>query len=143
MVWEAWFTLAVVGLCIGLLVYSRHAPDIILMAGLTLLLLGGVLSPQEALAGLANEGMVTVAVLYIVVTGLRETGGIAWISNTILGRPGSLPAAQFRLMLPVVGLSAFLNNTPVVAIFIPAVQDWARRHRLAISRLMIPLSYAS
>lgn len=143
MVWEAWFTLAVVGLCIGLLVYSRHAPDIILMAGLTLLLLGGVLSPQEALAGLANEGMVTVAVLYIVVTGLRETGGIAWISNNILGRPGSLPAAQFRLMLPVAGLSAFLNNTPVVAIFIPAVQDWARRHRLAISRLMIPLSYAS
>ena len=85
--WEAWYTLAVVALCIGLLVYIRHAPDIILMAGLTLLLLGGVLSPREALAGLANEGMVTVGVLFIVVTGLRETGGIAWISNTILGRP--------------------------------------------------------
>jgi di/tricarboxylate transporter len=141
--WEAWYTLAVVALCIGLLVYIRHAPDMILMAGLTLLLLGGVLSPREALAGLANEGMVTVGVLYIVVTGLRETGGIAWVSSTILGRPRSLPDAQLRLMLPVVALSAFLNNTPVVAIFIPAVQDWARRHRLAISRLMIPLSYAA
>jgi di/tricarboxylate transporter len=46
-------------------------------------------------------------------------------------------------MLPVAGLSAFLNNTPVVAIFIPAVQDWAKRHRLELSRLLIPLSYAS
>jgi di/tricarboxylate transporter len=143
MAWEAWYTLAVVAVCVGLLVYSRYAPDIILMAGLTLLLLAGVLTPGEALAGLANEGMVTVGVLYIVVTGLRETGAITWISNAILGRPRSLPGAQARLMLPVAGLSAFLNNTPVVAIFIPAVHDWARRHRLAISRLMIPLSYAS
>ncbi|MCK5480357.1 MAG: SLC13 family permease [Gammaproteobacteria bacterium] len=141
--WEAWFTLCVVTVCIGLLVYLRYAPDIILMSGLTLLLLSGVLSPQEALAGFANEGMVTVGVLYIVVTGLRETGGIAWISQTILGRPRSLPDAQFRLMLPVAAFSAFLNNTPVVAMFIPAVQDWARRHRLSVSRLMIPLSYAA
>ena len=45
-------------------------------------------------------------------------------------------------MAPVAGLSAFLNNTPVAAIFIPAVEDWAKRHRLELSRLMIPLSYA-
>jgi di/tricarboxylate transporter len=141
--WEAWFTLGVVTGCIALLVYLRHAPDIILMAGLTLLLLGGVLSPQEALAGLANEGMVTVGVLYIVVTGLRETGGIAWLSQRVLGRPHSLRNAQLRLMLPVSALSAFLNNTPVVAMFIPAIQDWAKRHRLSVSRLMIPLSYAA
>jgi len=143
MEWKAWYTLAVVAVCIGLLVTRRQASDVILMAGLTLLLLGGVLSPGEALAGLSNEGMVTVGVLYIVVSGLRETGAIGWIGNHVLGRPRSLPHAQLRLMLPVAALSAFLNNTPVVAIFIPAVQDWARRHRLAISRLMIPLSYAA
>lgn len=143
MEWESWYTLAVVIVCISLLVARRHASDVILMAGLTLLLLGGILSPAEALAGLANEGMVTVGVLYVVVSGLRETGAIAWISNSVLGRPRSLPRALVRLMVPVAALSAFLNNTPVVAIFIPAVQDWARRHRLAISRLMIPLSYAA
>jgi di/tricarboxylate transporter len=141
--WEAVFTLGVVAACIALLAWNRYSPDLILMAGLTLLLLAGVLTPQAALAGLANEGMVTVGVLYLVVSGLRETGGIAWISQTILGRPRSLAGAQLRMMLPVAALSAFLNNTPVVALFIPAVQDWAKRHRLSISRLMIPLSYAS
>ncbi|MGD2056803.1 MAG: SLC13 family permease [Gammaproteobacteria bacterium] len=141
--WEAVITLGVVAVCIVLLAWNRYSPDLILMAGLTLLLLAGVLTPQAALAGLANEGMVTVGVLYLVVSGLRETGGIAWISQTVLGRPRSLTGAQLRMMLPVATLSAFLNNTPVVALFIPAVQDWAKRHRLSISRLMIPLSYAS
>jgi di/tricarboxylate transporter len=87
--------------------------------------------------------MLTVAVLYVVVTGLTETGAVGWIVASLLGKPRSAARARLRLMAPVAGLSAFLNNTPVVAIFIPAVEDWAKRHRLALSRLMIPLSYAS
>ncbi|MES9869611.1 MAG: SLC13 family permease, partial [Sedimenticola sp.] len=66
MAWEAWFVLTVVLLCIGLLASNRFSPDLILMGGLTLFLVTGVISPQQALAGLSNEGMVTVAVLYIV-----------------------------------------------------------------------------
>lgn len=143
MVWEAWLTLAVVALCIGLLATNRYPPDIVMLGGLTLLLLSGVLTPAEALAGLSNEGMVTVAVLYVVVSGLQETGGTAWVSQSLLGRPRSVAHAQMRLMAPVAALSAFLNNTPVVAMFIPAVQDWAKRHGIAVSKLMIPLSYAA
>jgi di/tricarboxylate transporter len=143
MPWEAWFTLAVVALCIGLLAGNRYPPDTVMMGGLTLLLLAGVLSPAEALAGLSNEGMVTVAVLYVVVSGLQETGGTAWVSQSLLGRPRSVAHAQMRLMAPVAALSAFLNNTPVVAMFIPAVQDWAKRHGIAVSHLMLPLSYAA
>jgi Na+/H+ antiporter NhaD/arsenite permease-like protein len=52
------------------------------------------------------------------------------MSNLLLGQPRSEIYAQFRLMLPAFGLSAFLNNTPIVAIFIPAIQDWAKRHHL-------------
>ena len=63
MAWEAWLTLAVVALCIGLLASNRYAPDTVMLGGLTLLLLTGVLTPADALAGLSNEGMVTVAVL--------------------------------------------------------------------------------
>ncbi len=143
MVWEAWLTLAVVALCIGLLASNRYPPDIVMLGGLTLLLLSGVLTPAEALAGLSNEGMVTVAVLYVVVSGLQETGGTAWVSQSLLGRPRSVAQAQLRLMVPVSALSAFLNNTPVVAMFIPAVQDWAKRHGIAASKLMLPLSYAA
>ena len=141
--WEGWFSLGVVGLCFGLFIWGRAAPDIVTTAGLTLLLVAGIVTPQEGLAGFSNEGMLTVAVLYVVVTGLTETGAVGWIVASLLGKPRSAARARLRLMAPVAGLSAFLNNTPVVAIFIPAVEDWAKRHRLALSRLMIPLSYAS
>jgi Na+/H+ antiporter NhaD/arsenite permease-like protein len=102
-----------------------------------------VLSVDEALAGFANPGVITVAVLYVVVTGLTETGAVGWIGQALLGRPRSEADARLKLMLPAAGLSAFLNNTPVVAIFIPAVLDWAKRHRLRLSGLLIPLSFAS
>jgi di/tricarboxylate transporter len=141
--WEGWFSLGVVVLCFGLFLWGRAAPDIVTAAGLTLLLLFGIVTPQEGLAGFSNEGMLTVAVLYVVVTGLTETGAVGWIVAALLGKPRSPVHARLRLMVPVAALSAFLNNTPVVAVFIPAVEDWAKRHRLALSRLMIPLSYAS
>lgn len=140
---DAWFVLAVVALCFGLLASNRFSPDLILMAGLTLLLVSGVVSPVDALAGFANEGMATVAVLYIVITGFRETGGINWIVQSVLGTPSSTTHGQLKVMAPVTALSAFLNNTPVVAIFIPAIDDWAKRHRLSVSKLMLPLSYAA
>ncbi len=141
--WEGWYSIAVTTLCFTTLALTRYSPDIVMVGGLTLLLLAGVLSPEQALSGLANEGMVTVGVLYVVVAGLRETGGIGWIVHSVLGRPRSLQHAQIRLMAPVAAMSAFLNNTPVVAIFIPAISDWAKRNGLSVSKLMIPLSYAS
>lgn len=141
--WEGWFSLALVVFCFGMFVWGRAAPDIVTSGAVTLLLLFGVITPTEALAGFSNEGMLTVAVLYVVVTGLTETGAVSWIIQPLLGHPRSPSQARLRLMVPVAALSAFLNNTPVVAVFIPAVQDWAKRHRLELSRLMIPLSYAS
>ena len=143
MTWDAWFVLAVISLCFGLLATNRFSPDLILMGGVTLFLVSGVISTSQALAGFSNEGMVTVAVLYIVVTGIRETGGINWIVQSVLGVPKSLANAQMKVMAPVAALSAFLNNTPVVAVFIPAIEDWAKRHRISVSKLMMPLSYAA
>ena len=141
--WEGWFSLGLVVLCFVLFAFTRIAPDLVTSAALTLLLVTGILTTEEALHGFANEGMLTVGVLYIVVTGLTETGAVGWIGQGLLGRPQSETWARLRLMAPVAALSAFLNNTPVVAIFIPAVQDWAKRNQLALSRLLIPLSYAT
>jgi di/tricarboxylate transporter len=141
--WEGWFSLGLVVLCFLLFGFTRIAPDLVTSAALTLLLVTGILTTDEALHGFANEGMLTVGVLYIVVTGLTETGAVGWLGQGLLGRPRGETEARLRLMAPVAALSAFLNNTPVVAIFIPAVQDWAKRNRLALSRLLIPLSYAT
>lgn len=141
--WEAWLTLAVVMGCFAMMAFTWISPDIIMSAGLTLLLVSGVLLPGEALAGFSNQGMLTVAVLYVVVSGLTETGAVGWIVQNMLGRPRGIRQAQARLMTPAAILSAFLNNTPVVAVFVPAVKVWARRNNLSLSRLLIPLSYAS
>lgn len=140
---DAWIALSVIAGCLLALIFTRRPPDMILCGGVVILLLAGVLSPKEALAGMANEGMVTVGVLFIVAQALSETGVVNWISLNVLGRPKSVRLAQFRLMAPVAMFSSILNNTPVVAMMIPAVRDWAKRNNLPVSQLMIPLSYAA
>jgi Na+/H+ antiporter NhaD/arsenite permease-like protein len=104
---DAWFTLAVIACCFVLLATNRWGPDSIMVGGLTLLLVAGVLTPEQALAGMANEGMATVGVLYVVVSGLKETGGVGWLVQRALGRPQSLAGAQIRLILPASLLSIF------------------------------------
>lgn len=141
--WAAPFTLGLVVVLFLLLAFTSLAPDILLLAGVVVLLLAGLLTPADALAGLSNEGMVTVAVLYIVGAGVRETGGVDWIAKSLFGRPKSLFMAIFRLVFPTMGLSAFMNNTPLVAMLLPAVGDFAKSQRIAPSKLMIPLSYAA
>jgi di/tricarboxylate transporter len=140
---DAWIALSVIGGCLLALIFSRRPPDMILCGGVVILLLLNVITPKEALAGMSNEGMVTVGVLFIVAQALSETGVVSWISHSILGRPKSAPMAQLRLMGPVAVFSTILNNTPVVAMMIPAVRDWAKRNNLPVSQLMIPLSYAA
>lgn len=140
---EAWFTLIVVGLCLAALISNRVGADTAMMGGLSLLLVTGIVTPAQGLAGFANEGMITVGVLFVVVAGLRDTGAVSWIVKHLLGRPRGLADAQMRIMAPVSAMSAFLNNTPVVAMMIPAIQDWGRRFQISPSRLLIPLSYAA
>ncbi len=140
---EAWYSLLVVCAVLAVLSRSRFPPDLVLMGGLAMLFVPGILTPTEALAGLANEGMVTVGLLFIVSAGIVETGGVTWISERLFGRPRSTAHALTRMMLPAAGLSGFMNNTPLVAMLIPAVNDWAKQHRLAPSKLMMPLSFAA
>jgi di/tricarboxylate transporter len=140
---DAWLTLAVVFCTLSLLIVTRISSDVILVAGLTALMLVGVLSPEQALRGLANPGLATVGVLYVVAAGLVNTGTVHAVGTMLLGRPNSVRSAQLRLMLPVAALSGFLNSTPLVAMLVPVVEEWARRCRYSVSKLMIPLSYAA
>ncbi len=141
--WEAWFTLGVLGLVFGLLALTRLTPDLVLIGGVLVLLMARIISPDDALSGLSNEGMVTVGILFIVGAGVRETGGVAWLAERLFGRPRSAQTAVLRMMLPTTTLSAFMNNTPLVAMLIPAVADWAKQYRIPASKLMLPLSYAA
>jgi len=141
--WEGGFSILVTLAVLGTLVFTRIGPELVLMAALTLLLVTGVLAPDQALAGFSNSGLITVAAMFVVAAGIRSAGGVDLIVQHVLGQPRGQRRAITRLALPVVLLSGVLNNTPVVATFIPAVTRWARRLSLPTSALMIPLSYAS
>jgi hypothetical protein len=125
------------------LIRNIARPDIILFGTLVLLTTVGVIDPVEAVGGFDNEGLVTVATMFIVVTGLSATGGMSLITSPLLGRPRSTLDAQTRLMLPVTAMSAFLNNTPPVAMFMPVVNDWCKKSAISPSKLFLPLSYAA
>jgi di/tricarboxylate transporter len=140
---DALLTAIVVVSALGVLVATRYPPDVVFGLALTVLLVSGVVDPARAFAGFSNEGVITVAILYVVVSGLRETGGVHWISRRLLGKPKTLEGAQVRLTGPVAFFSAFLNNTPIVAMLVPAVREWAKGLRLPVSKLMMPLSYAA
>ena len=140
---HAWITVAVIACTFVALIGTRVAPDGILVAGLTVLILTGVLTPTEALRGLGNPGLATVGVLYVVAACLVNTGAVQRLSTTLLRWPKSVVSAQLRLMLPTAAASAFLNNTPLVAMLVPLVEEWSRRCRISVSKLMMPLSFAA
>ncbi|HXV75290.1 MAG TPA: SLC13 family permease [Candidatus Polarisedimenticolaceae bacterium] len=146
--WEGWFTLGLVGLMGVALVRGMAGPDTTLLAGITVLMTMRLFStrfprPVELVAGFGNEGLVTIAVLFVVASGLSRTGAMDMLTRPLLGRPRSVPRAQLRVMAPVAALSAFINNTPIVAVFTPVIADWCRATRLQPGKLFIPLSYAA
>ncbi|MFW6049707.1 MAG: SLC13 family permease [Myxococcota bacterium] len=140
---EAWLTVGVTVGMVLVMALNVAGPDVVLLGGLTILLAAGVVSAEAAFDGFSNPAVLTIAALFVVAAGVRETGGLDFVGRRILGRPRSLTTGQLRMMLPVSGISAFLNNTPVVAMMVPLVTDWARRTGLSHSRLLMPLSYAA
>lgn len=122
---------------------NRVAIELAMLAGLVLQVVLGAVAPTAALAGFAHPAVIAIAALFVVAAALRETGATRAVAPALLGRPASVTAAQFRLMAPVALLSAFINNTPVVAMYLPLVRDWARRIRVSPSKLLMPLSFAS
>jgi di/tricarboxylate transporter len=140
---DAWVTVGTLLSILVVLVTTNVAADFAMLGGLTLLLTVGVLSPREALAGMAEPAMVTVAALFIVAAGIRETGALYLVIERLFGRPTSVVKAQLRMMLPVAGLSAFMNNTPLVAMLLPVVTDWSKKMGLSPSKLLMPLSFST
>jgi di/tricarboxylate transporter len=140
--WQMAVTAAVVvGTLLGLL-FVQRGPDMIMFGGVVVLMLTGILGPTEALQGMANEGMIAVAALFMVAAGVERTGALAVIVERVLGRPRSLMAAQVRTTVGPGILSAFMNNTPVVALLVPVIREWARKNRLSVSKLLMPMNCA-
>ncbi|MCH7798222.1 MAG: SLC13 family permease [Planctomycetes bacterium] len=151
---EAWFTVGTITLVILALISNRISVDVAMIGGLTLLMVGdfffGYLRDQyvfsdfsRAISGFAHPALLMIASLFVVAAGLQETGGMEAVAQKLLGRPRSVAMAQVRLMAPVALMSGFMNNTPIVAMYLPIVNNWARKLRLSPSKLFMPLSFGA
>jgi len=138
--WESYYCVAVLALVFAGLINNR-APDALLLGALVLVSIAGIISPEEALVGFSNAGMLTVGALYVVAAALRETGALDVVGSWALGNAKSERGVLVRMAGSLPIMSAFLNNTPIVAMFIPIVSSWCKKHRIAPSRLLLPLSY--
>ncbi len=118
-------------------------PDVTALGALAVLGLSGVITPAEALAGFADPAVVTIGALFIVSAALTRTGVVERVGQLIvrLSR-GSHSAALLLLLLWTAGLSAFVNNTPVVLVFLPICQQVGRELKMSTSKVLIPIAYA-
>jgi di/tricarboxylate transporter len=139
--WQGWFTLGVVGLVFVLMVRAVGPPDILLLGGTVLVGLAGIITVEDVVSGFSNKSMLTIGALFVVAAAMRETGALDRVGARMLGKARTERGALLRIAPQVAGLSAFLNNTAVVAMVIPIIGDWCRRHRISPSRLLIPIAY--
>lgn len=140
---QAWTMLGILAAMFALLVWGRFPTWLVFMGTLTAAMTFKLAPADALLKGFSNSGVVTVAALFPVAAGMYSTGAITLLSKLLLGRPKTLAAAQMKILPPIAIGSAFLNNTPLVAMMIPAIRDLARATGLAPSKLFMGLSFAS
>ena len=144
MTWEIVFVLGLAGCAVVLFVTEKLSTDIVAILIMVALLVAGVLSPTEGLAGFANSATVAVGAMFVLSAGMFRSGAVNFVGSALskLARR-SMSLMLFVLMTGVGVLSSFLNNTAAVAILIPVVIVVARRVNTSPSKLLMPLSFAS
>ncbi len=136
--------LAVLLLAIVLFVTEKLRVDMVALLVMALLLLSGVISPIEGLAGFSNAATITVASMFILSAGLFKTGAVSFLGTFVsMVFKNGFWIGIFSVMVVVALLSAFINNTPVIAIFLPILLGVARDTGFSASKILIPVSFAS
>ena len=144
MTWEIAFVLGLLLLTLLAFIWEKYPPDIIALSVFSTLLLSGVLPREKAMAVFANPAAITVAAMFVLSAALVKCGAVDYLTSWF-SRTATLPypLVIFLLVVTVAFISAWINNTPVVVVFVPVVLALARKMKLPASKFLIPLSYAS
>jgi len=141
---EIWIVIALLLTAIGLFSTERIGVDLTAMLIMTALLLTGVLTPEEGFSGFSNAATVTVAAMFVISAGLRQTGAVSFLAMASTRVFMRSYWGGIALTMPLIGIaSAFVNNTPVVAVFIPVLLGVSRDTSISATRLLLPISFAS
>lgn len=127
-----------------LLITEIISVDLTAIGIMVLLVVTGILSPKEAVAGFANPAVITVGAMFVVSKGMMRTGGVEFLGRKVIKvAKGNFMVALAVILVTVAIASAFINNTPVVILFIPVVMAMCCEFGLSPSKFLIPISYAS
>ena len=140
---EAWLTLGVVAVAVLVLTRDYMAPAITFASAVVVLMVTGVVTPEQAFQGFSNPAPITVAALYVLARAVEKSGALQPLVQATLGKGRTLRGALARLTIPVAASSAFLNNTPIIAMLSPQVGEWADSRGESPSRYLMPLSFAA
>lgn len=143
MSWESWFALIVLGGMVATLARDVVAPSVAVIGAVVVLLVAGVVTPAQAFGGFSNPAPITVAALYVLSHAVQKTRALQPFVTTALGTSENHRWTLARLLTPTAVASAFLNNTPIVAMLVPQVTSWAQRNGRSPSRYLMPLSFAA
>ena len=139
--WQGWVTVGVIALVFVFLIRNIGPPDVVMFTASVLLGVLGILSTKQVFMGLTSPGVLAIGALFVVAAGVRDSGALDLLGGGLLGKARTERSVLLRMAASIVPLSAFMNNTPVVAMMVPIVTDWCRKHAVAPSKLLIPLSY--
>ncbi len=140
---NAWITIVTLLGIFLMMARTRVPAEVTFLGALTILLVTGVVTEEEGMAGFGSEPVVVHAAFFVVIAGLMQTGVLYWLTKHVLGNPRNFRNAIVRLMAPISLLAALLNSVNVVALFIDTVKIWARKLDIPASKLLLPLSYAA
>lgn len=140
--YQAWFTLTIFLFLIYFLILGQDV-SLFFFATLIILVLGGTLNEQQALAGFSNTSILAIITLLLLGKTIETCHILDYLVEKLMGQPRNILFAYIRV-LPFIGfISAFINNTPVIAVILPLLQIWSYQSKLSLAKLTMPASYIS
>lgn len=141
---EMWITIAILGVAMVLFITEIIRLDLVALGVMTALMLFGILTIEEGLAGFSNKAVISIAALFIVGGAVFHTGLASLIASRILQvAQGDLTRLMVIMMVSVALMSAFISSTGVMALMLPAVVSLARQMRVGASKLLLPMAYSA
>ncbi len=141
---QFWYTMFLLIVLTVVLVREWLSAEIAIFSVLMLLIVGDVVTVQEAFSGFSNIGVLTIGLLFVIAGALQSSGALNYLHPILFGnRTSNITRKLIRILFPISAISAFVNNTPIVSMFIPAVKSWTEKYDLPASKFLIPISYAA
>jgi di/tricarboxylate transporter len=144
MTFDIAIVLAVLALAVFLFVTEKLRVDLVALLVMALLLLSRIITPEQGISGFSNAATVTVASMFILSAGLFKTGAVSFLGDFVSRVfKNGFWIGIISVMIVVGFLSAFINNTPVIAIFLPILLGVAKETGFSVSKILMPVSFAS